>query len=821
MGLQTHLPVEILDYIRTHETPGEQSYGIGQTELASALGYHPCSMSRPLDSLVRSGQLAVQRGAVRDAARKRLTYRITSVGLSRLRRETSGVPLITGELPPPPHPFLGRKVELDTLASVADSGAAVTIIDGQAGMGKTALVSRFLRRSSQGRIPFWYTVRSASSARQVVSALAHALSSLGRPQLAYYAQLPRNPLPRECADLAARALEEKTLAAVVDDFHLAGPDLRGFILEFFSALGARGRHQLYILGQAIPELALDRVTVHRVTLGGLDRAAAHELTDRQGGLSDRFEDVYRVTLGSPLLLKLAVSRPGVATEALDLPAAAVAKLGSGELRALTPAAVANEPLPAQFLLEEGPLTEDRLKDLARGGILQPALHGQYEVLQAIRSALLARIDPGDERHAHRRLAQYYARSHRPEPLRERFLHLVHGEQWREAAELLSSREREIFRLGYSEALRAAIRSLVSGLPPGSAKVRTYLCEATLLRQHSDFAEAILSLRRAIGLAPDDARLRKEAMLRVVDLHLKLGEVDAAQSEFEKAQKVRTASRRLDAYTVLTEARLDEGRGEWKRASSEYQRAFELSRRVHAADLALESIASWSKFAEGTSGPEVALRLIRQALPNARQSGHMDVVFNLRLARARAYSDTGKQDLAEEEVAAVRGEAEALGYLTQLTYALSGLAAVATERQQWAACSAYAKQAGELAERLGNNLVLGHTLATLCAAEFRQAHPDGNPWLLKEALDHGLRGVEVLKQTAPSDSLVFAHTYLVEIYLFTKRPAEAVAHYDAAIAIAEGLGLTRLAGLTAENLGPQVDEARKQIEKGSRLPESGA
>lgn len=817
MGLQTHLPVEILDYIRTHEAPTEGGYGIGQGELAAALGYHPCSMSRPLEGLVRSGQLTVERAPVRDGVRKHLTYRLTQGGIGRLKRETSGLALVSGELPPPPHPFLGRRGELESLGARAGGPAAVTVVDGPPGMGKTSLVARFLRRSGQGRVAFWYTIRTASSARQFVTALAHALSALGRPQLAYYAQLPRNPLPRECADLAARALEEKALAAVVDDFHLAGPDLRAFIGEFVGALGSRGRHQFYLIGQSGIELAVGTLPVHRIAVGGLDRVAAHELTDRQGGLADRFEDVYRATLGSPLLLKLAVSRPDVATEALDLPAAAVARLRSDELRALTPAAVSNEPLPLDFLLEDHALTEERLRNLSREGILQPASHGRYEVLQAIRSALLARVDPGDERSAHRRLARFYSRSHRPEPLRERFLHLVHGEEWKEAADLLSARETEIFRLGYSEALRGAIRSLVTGLTAGPSKVRAYLSEATLLRQHSDYAEAVLSLRRAATLAPGDARLRKEAQLRVVDLDLKLGDVAAAETDFTVAQRSASTSRRLQAYVALTKARLAEGRSAWKLASQEYQRAFEAARTARASDLALESIVSWSKYAEGASGPDVALRLVSEALPPARKSGHMDIVFNLRLVRARAYSDLGQQDRAEAEVAGVKSEAEALGYLTQLTYALSGLASLAAERKQWPASSAYAKQASELAERLGNNLVLGHTLASLCASELRQADQGGNPWLVQEALEHGRRGVEVLEQIAPSDSLVLAHTYLVEVYLALGKTDEAGAHYDAALRIADSLSLKALTALTSQELGPKVAAARRTQTEKVRLP----
>ena len=109
MGAQTYLPIEILDYVETHATGEESPFGISQRELAKALGYHPCSMSRPLSDLVTDGFLTQGRGLVRDGVRRQLTYRVTELGRNRLRRETREVPLLSGELPPPPHPLLPRR----------------------------------------------------------------------------------------------------------------------------------------------------------------------------------------------------------------------------------------------------------------------------------------------------------------------------------------------------------------------------------------------------------------------------------------------------------------------------------------------------------------------------------------------------------------------------------------------------------------------------------------------------------------------------------------------------------------------------------------
>jgi tetratricopeptide (TPR) repeat protein/DNA-binding MarR family transcriptional regulator len=803
MGAQTYLPIEILDYVETHAPPDDSAFGISQRELAKVLGYHPCSMSRPLRDLVRDGLLGVRRAPVRDGVRKQLTYRITEFGRSRLRRETKEVPLLSGEIPPPPHPFLGRKEELTQLEEFSREGGAVTFVDGAPGMGKTALVARHLRRIKQGRIPFWFTVRSSASPRQFVSALSHSLSFLGAPQLAYYAQLPRPPVPRETADLVARAVNERALAVVVDDMQLAGSDMRRFLQEFVESLIRNKDHQFFFVGQDPPFFDPKSISVHRVTVGGLDRAAAHELTDRQGGLADRFESVYQSSLGSPLLLQLAVSNPGVDADANSLPSAVARRLPLDEIRAILPVVLANEPLPATFVSGPEALHSDRLSELTRMGILHRTLQGRVEVLQVVRAALLARVSSSDEREAHLRLASFYSRTRRPEAVRERFLHLVDGESWKPAALLLAQQERIVLRLGYSDTLRNAFRHLASVLSTGPSRVRVLQAEASLLRSHSDYSEAIASLRRAVAESADEPRTACECLLSIVELHVRLRDLDQAEKEFASARRIGPISRRLQAYFALTEGRLSEANGNNRLATERYEAAFELARRFKHMDLALESIAAWSRLEERQSGPDVALRLVAAALPEARQANRLDIVFNLLLVRARAYVRTGQDSLAETDLKLIRAEAEALGYLNQLAHALSGLAAMAVAAGRWAEALSYAKQASTLAERLGNDLVLGHTLGLLCSTELRQTLSGGSSNLTDDAIVHGKMSVEVLGRIAPSDSLVLAHGYLAEVYAFRNERSEAIEHYQTALELADRLEMRWLKDVIVSSAGEKI------------------
>ena len=803
MAGQSYLPIEVLDYVETHAPPEESPYGISQRELAKALGYHPCSMSRPLDELVEDGLLSARRGPVRDGLRKQLVYRLTEAGRTRLSRETKHVPLLSGAIPPPPNPFLGRKEELSRLADFAREAKGVMLIDGPPGMGKTALISRHIRRVKRGRIPFWFTVRKASSPRQFVSSLSHALSFLGAPQLAYYSQLPRAPVAHEVADLTARTLGDREMTVVIDDFQMAGTDLRAFLSQFVADL-ARGRaDQIYVVSQESTALESGSFPVSRLTVGGLDRSAAHDLTDRRGGLAERFETVFQSTLGSPLLLQLAVSNPGLDADAATLPSRVVERLSIEDVRALLPVALSNEPLPSSFLSQFPDLTSSRVGEVIRMGVLQRSTQGRLEILQVVRTALLSRVTPEDQRLAHLRLADFYSGSHRPEAVRERFLHLVEAESWKAASQILLQQERTLLGLGYSEALRSAFRHLSTALHGGAGRVRALQAEATLLRHHSDYAEAVNVLRRAISLSNEDQRFICDALLQIVDLQIRLRQVVAARREYAEAEVIGPVTRRLQAFFLLTRARLTEAEGDAHGSRAIYQQAFDLARRYRITDLALESIAAWSRLQELESGPEQALKVIADALPEARQAGRLDITFNLRLVRARAYLRLGQTSLAESEIDTVRSEAESLGYLNQLAYALSGLATTAIQGERWPAAANYAKQACNLAERLGNDLVLGHSLALLCTAELRHVMAGGPSSLLSDSIQHGERSIGVLGRLPPTEALVFAQGYLCEVWLFAGDRDKARRHYDTAIGLCDQLGLDWIKENIVAEVGDQL------------------
>ncbi len=783
MPVVSYLPTEILDYIATHRPDDDSVYGIGQKELAKALGYHPCSMSRPLAELVRAGQLRVRRAPVRGGLRKQLVYALTDAGHTSLVRQGENVPVFGSSLPPAPNPFVGRRAELRELLHQASVGSQIVHLEGPSGIGKSALMARGLRRLKVGRVPFWFTVRGGSSARHFTTSLAHALASSGTRQLAYYAQLPREPDGREVADLVRRTLGDQSLLAVVDDLQAATPDFKAFLTELAAGLIRSDRNDLLIcLSQEAPFISADQAPIRVLRIEGIDRAAAHELTDRRGGLGERFESVFKATRGSPLLLQLAVTAPEAADSGAALPAAVVGRLSDSEVVGLLDPALANEPTPLLYVREVGGLSSSAISELVERGLLQRASEGRLEILQVVRAALVARASPAQVRAAHLRLARFYGRSHRMEAVRERFLHLVSGESWRLAGELLTKQEPALVASGYSETLRDAVGQVAASSPNESTRVRALRAEALLLRLHSDYAEAIESLERAASASKKDPKLRAECLLMTVELHARLGETALAEAAVRRAEEIGPSTRRLQLYHQHCEGRIREAKGDLLGARESYSEVFYLARRWGQSDLALESLARWSRLASMTSGWEGTQPLIEPGIEEARESGRMDIAFTLMYTRARGLSQEGRPDLALAEMNKVRAEAESLGHLSQLVQSLNGLAAVATQLERWEESTNFARQAADLADRLGNRAVLGYTLAIQCASELRQMK-------LEESRTHGEKAIEVLSQLPPADSLPVAHSYLAETYSYLGDKPKALEHYLAAIRLAESMGMT--------------------------------
>ncbi|MHB8352187.1 MAG: tetratricopeptide repeat protein, partial [Thermoplasmata archaeon] len=462
-------------------------------------------------------------------------------------------------------------------------------------------------------------------------------------------------------------------------------------------------------------------------------------------------------------------------------------------------------MPLSFLNEAGGLRPERITELAAQGLLQRASEGRVEVLNTVRAAVISRVNVNQVRAAHLALARFYGRSHRTESVREQFLHLVAAESWRLAGELLTRQESILLASGYSDAVRNGLAQLTVSGPQESVRIRALRTQAQLLRVHSEWNEAIACLQTAVTESRKDPRVQAECLLSMIEPYCRLLKIEEAQLALDRARSVAPATHRLQEFLMHCEARILEAQGNLPKAQELYTQVFQSATKSSHTDLALEALARWSRLASLTVEEHGMGPLIDVGIREARNSGRMDIVFSLMSARARRLALLGQNEAAMSEMNLIRGEADALGYLTQLVHALSGLAALSVEMKRWEEASASARQASELAARLGNDTIRGYTLSIQCASDLRQSR-------LTEAKAHGELAVQILSRLPPSDSLPMAHAYLAEAYLESGEIIPAQSNYDRAVAISEKLGMNWWRKQVEAELGPKIHpSAEKRAE----------
>jgi tetratricopeptide (TPR) repeat protein len=292
----------------------------------------------------------------------------------------------------------------------------------------------------------------------------------------------------------------------------------------------------------------------------------------------------------------------------------------------------------------------------------------------------------------------------------------------------------------------------------------------------------------------------DCWLASVEAHVRIQQLAEAEHALAEAKSRGPFGPRVEISLLLAEGRVLESRGELPRARDIFHDAFESAGRIDESDLALEALSRWSRLVSLEGDRESALRNIEQGLPRARAAGRTDLAFTLMMTRARAYTEMGQLDRAEAELRSVRSEAENLGQLGAVTYALSGLAGLLLQsddpsrREEGIGA---ARQGSELAERIGNDVVLGHTLAMMCAGERKEGR-------LEEARRHGERAVAVLERLAPTDSLMLARGYLAETYVELGQIERARVEFDAASKLADEMGMIWWRERLAAEIGPRLN-----------------
>ena len=355
--------------------------------------------------------------------------------------------------------FIGRRGELGALkaalARAADGDAAVVLVGGEAGIGKTRLVSELAAACAadgtrvltggclpvgEGSLPYAPVVEvlralvaelGPVTVQELVGPswpeLARLAPGLGRPQGDPDGQATQSRLFELLLGLLGRLGEEAPLLLVVEDLHWADRSTRDLLAFLVRNL----RHERVLLvvtyrddepGQ--PRLGaylaeLGRGPVERLELPRLDRAGTTaQLTGILGAApaTDLADAVFARSQGNPFFTEelLAAVREGsgeLPASPRDLLRGRADAVTGPARRALALVAVAGRQVPHRLLavaagLDDEPLTEGLRAATAAQLLVRTAGDDAYDVRHALlREVVEADLLPGESARLHVRLAQ--------------------------------------------------------------------------------------------------------------------------------------------------------------------------------------------------------------------------------------------------------------------------------------------------------------------------------------------------------------------------------------------------------------------------------
>jgi ATP/maltotriose-dependent transcriptional regulator MalT len=656
-------------------------------------------------------------------------------------------------LPTPPDSFLGREEELDRLRRFF-SRRHLLLIEGIAGLGKTALALRFLaelKGAGQSRCILYVACLPGWGLEELIEEVSAWLPASAE------APPPEGADPREKLVALIGALNRREAVLCLDDVHLLPPEQLATLLRLFQTyLTARA---LLISREEPPLDPMERVELYEERLQELSPQASVQLLQSLLELHGRpaepaaAEELAAAAGGHPFLIKLVASllltRPGAAEvlaagrrdylvsqvlgrvtpaeqavlEVLSLARDALDEEAVARLCGHPEAACAVSSLERRFLLERDPA----------GGLLVHRLLGDQ-----VEGAL----EPERKAGLHRRLSRHFEGAGN---LQEAFRHALEGGEPERAAQLLQQGAGGMCSRGHYRALLEGIEGLEKSLPELDGRLR--LAQANTLSILGRWQES-LTILEPLTRRPEVA---VDAEIAMASVYLNRGDWLAALRGYEAAlRRLPQGSDSVSALKCLNYLAVIRGfRGELRQALELLQRSLGAARRLgDPASLAHAlRVEATVRCFQGSF--EEAARAARESLEMARRAGAARLGCWARYALALALHGLGDSAGARAELEENLRLGKGLGDPHVLGFSFQALGEVARDQGQLAqaeeAFEASARAFRAASNRLeewvsrGRQAMLWNdpearpaTLETLQSAR-AVARELGNPWFEAEAL----------------------------------------------------------------------------------------
>jgi DNA-binding SARP family transcriptional activator/tetratricopeptide (TPR) repeat protein len=564
--------------------------------------------------------------------------------------------------------LFGRERELAQMDAVLDPGiSAALLVEGEAGIGKSALVAQWQRRPASasalillGRCD---ELGRDLSLQPVLDALAAHLRGMSpvevdellgahravigplvgvdvrspatalQPTTVSDSVAARSVLFAALLDVVERAAGDRPAVLVVEDIHLAGASTLAW-LRFAMRRGRRVR--VVATSRPAPVRSLPDATV--IALGPLDRAAAAQLVGR-----DRVDELYERSNGNPLFLtQLAAHESGeLPLSIVENMRARLAPLGAAGA-SLRAAAVIGMSIDVDLSAAATDLSavavHDHLDLGVQASVLREQGTGLAFVHELVREAIAADMTAARRAYTHRQVAHVLLARGRHDPIAVAFHARLGGELDIAAGALHDAAAIAVGRHDLEQADQLLSEALLL-----HASGRLHLARARVRMARSLLDEAAEDASAAIELDPSAEAFELAGWIAYYQR-----DYGAAYHLADEALR-RATDTGLEASALALGGRVRHSHGELLEADDFLQRA---EARAPESVRGLANVWLGSlRVHQGRAGD--ALPALDRALLDVSHLGHPFAPIHARFAQAHAYGMLGALDRAFKSLDVLR------------------------------------------------------------------------------------------------------------------------------------------------------------------------
>jgi len=404
---------------------------------------------------------------------------------------------MTTDLPRPTR-FFGRARELESMVGLLDARPTCLLVQGIAGIGKTALAYQLVQEFTHRRNLLYHRCQDRESSKAFIESAADWVSQVSDTSLADYVAATPAPRAKEVARLLLESLAESPALIVIDDHHkVSDEDLHEIVLHLVRGLEMTDELGVVVLTRSFREILPSKdsegaILTLAFPLEGLDPDACRNLLTSFSELDPaQFQQIYAITRGHPLALELV--NKGATTSTYHgtlekyVETEILARLTSAQKRVLSALCIFREPIPIEEIPFEGD-AHDVIEDLVSRGLARVSDGGNFDVHDLVREFVLRGMDPSLKRDLHTHAIKHYRTSSSRGDL-ELLHHLTFSGGHDEAARMVVDRASELIRIGQLE-LIDIIASLDANLvsPRTWSEVQMFLGDMLALKGDWDGAE---------------------------------------------------------------------------------------------------------------------------------------------------------------------------------------------------------------------------------------------------------------------------------------------------------------------------------------------